>query len=236
MTDAGWKRILRIMDEAFEDYLSGMAALEKRVVVDLKRKLSDSKVLGGPLLEPSSPPERLASAARPRRARGRRPRSMVVFMALCATVAIARNAHAQNKCQGAKINAAGKKAACIAGLEAKRVSKGTPIDSGKLAKCQDKVSAAYAKLETKGNCNTTGDAGAIENKVDAFVADLVSALDVANTTTSTTLPMNCPGAPCASFGEGCTANGDCCSNNCELSGMPPFCGVAVVPGGCCQLT
>src|SRR6266705_2090565 len=37
-------------------------------------KLSDSKVVGRPHLEQSSPPERPASAARHRRARGRRPR------------------------------------------------------------------------------------------------------------------------------------------------------------------
>src|SRR6266404_3745502 len=43
--DADWKRILRIVDEAFADYLTGMATLRERVVVDLKRKLSDSKVL-----------------------------------------------------------------------------------------------------------------------------------------------------------------------------------------------
>ena len=46
----------------------------KRVVGDVKRKLSDRKVVGRPHLEQSSPPERPASAARHRRARGRRPR------------------------------------------------------------------------------------------------------------------------------------------------------------------
>jgi hypothetical protein len=161
-------------------------------------------------------------------------RATFMLVALFATVGVMGSADAQNKCQGAKIKDAAKKAACVAGLEAKRVSTGTPIDSDKLAKCQAKLSTAYGKLEGKGKCNTTGDAGAIEDKVDAFVADLVSALDVAPTTTSTTLPMNCPGPPCASFGGGCAANADCCSNNCELSGLPPFCGVAMVPGGCCQ--
>ena len=62
------------MDEAYADYLSGMAALRKRVVVDVKRKLTDSKVLDRPHLEQPLPRERLASTARHRRARGRRPR------------------------------------------------------------------------------------------------------------------------------------------------------------------
>jgi hypothetical protein len=48
ITDEGWQRILRIMDEAFEDYLTGMSTLRKRVVMDLKRKLSDTKVRDHP--------------------------------------------------------------------------------------------------------------------------------------------------------------------------------------------
>jgi len=58
------------MDEAFADYLKGMVALRKHVVDDMRRKLSDRQVLP----RPSSPPERPASGARHRRARGRRPR------------------------------------------------------------------------------------------------------------------------------------------------------------------
>jgi len=70
MTGADWQGILRTMDEAFADYLKGMVALRKHVVDDMRRKLSDRQVLP----RPSSPPERPASGARHRRARGRRPR------------------------------------------------------------------------------------------------------------------------------------------------------------------
>jgi hypothetical protein len=48
MTDERWRRILRIIDEVYADYLTGMAALGKRVVRDVKRKLSDGKVLDRP--------------------------------------------------------------------------------------------------------------------------------------------------------------------------------------------
>ena len=41
MTGADWQRILRIMDEVYADYLSGMVALRKRVVGDVRRKLND---------------------------------------------------------------------------------------------------------------------------------------------------------------------------------------------------
>ena len=63
MTDERWQRILRVMDEAFEDYLAGMASLRKRVVGDVKRKLSDGEVL-----------DRARRAARARAARARKAR------------------------------------------------------------------------------------------------------------------------------------------------------------------
>jgi hypothetical protein len=86
-------------------------------------------------------------------------------------------ASAQSKCQGSKIKDAGKKAACLAGLNAKLVAAGTgTLDPAKVAKCQAKVLTAYPKLEAKPGCNTTGDSTAIENKVDAFIDDLVTEL------------------------------------------------------------
>ena len=86
---------------------------------------------------------------------------------------------AANKCQGAKIKLAGKKAVCLLGLEAKAAAKGNflePLDPSKVATCQDKLSSGFGKLEAKGDCATTGDAGTIEGKVDAFVTDVSSEL------------------------------------------------------------
>jgi len=74
MTDERWQQILRVMDTAFADYLTGMVALRKRVVGDVKRKLSDGEVLDRPRRDQPLPRERPASAVRHRRARGRRPR------------------------------------------------------------------------------------------------------------------------------------------------------------------
>ena len=48
VTPERWQRIVRLMDETFEDYLAGMAALREHVVMDLRGKLSDSKVLDHP--------------------------------------------------------------------------------------------------------------------------------------------------------------------------------------------
>jgi len=52
--DERWQRILRIMDDAYADYLAGMAALRKRVVGDVKRKVREDSVLDHPR-EPSTP-------------------------------------------------------------------------------------------------------------------------------------------------------------------------------------
>src|SRR2546428_9230210 len=38
--DADWKRILRVIDEAYGDYVKEMAALRQQVVRDVKRRLS----------------------------------------------------------------------------------------------------------------------------------------------------------------------------------------------------
>src|SRR5262245_29890084 len=79
---------------------------------------------------------------------------------------------AQNKCAGEKIKAAGKKVSCKADLEAKEEGLFIPIDPAKLAKCESRFSATFARNEANGGCTTTGDAAAIEAKVDNFIVDL----------------------------------------------------------------
>ena len=122
----------------------------------------------------------------------------VVALAAGALFLVAGTASAQsamNKCQGSKIKDAGKKAACLAGLQAKVAGSGATLDPAKVAKCEAKVGVAYGKLEGKGGCGTTGDATAIENKVDAFVDDLVTELAVG------TLPNKCQGAKIKDAGK-----------------------------------
>src|SRR5438874_4011459 len=122
----------------------------------------------------------------------------VVALAAGALFLVAGTASAQsamNKCQGSKIKDAGKKAACLAGLQAKVAGSGATLDPAKVAKCEAKVGVAYGKLEGKGGCGTTGDATAIENKVDAFVDDLVTELAVGP------LPNKCQGAKIKDAGK-----------------------------------
>ena len=84
-----------------------------------------------------------------------------------------------NKCQALKIKAASTKTTCLLGLKAKAAATGNimePLDPNKFAKCVEKFSTAFSKLETKGGCVTSGDAGAIESKTDAFVDGIAGAL------------------------------------------------------------
>lgn len=94
------------------------------------------------------------------------------------------------KCGSAKLKAACKKAACKAGLEAKEASTGKPITQAQIDKCEANFAKVFSKVEAKGGCGTTGDANAIEAKVDAYVADLATELDVATGTN----PNKCEGA------------------------------------------
>lgn len=45
MATERWRQILRLMDEAYEDYVNGMVALRKRVIGDMRRKVKDSSAL-----------------------------------------------------------------------------------------------------------------------------------------------------------------------------------------------
>src|SRR2546426_4090696 len=74
----------------------------------------------------------------------------------------------QQKCASAKIKLAGKKAACLLGLDSKAEASATTADTTKVQGCKDKFSAAYAKLDLKGGCATIGDSGGIETKVDTL--------------------------------------------------------------------
>src|SRR5215831_3007395 len=113
----------------------------------------------------------------------------VVMVGAFAMIGVASGAHAQSKCTGAELKAAGKKASCKLGLVAKSISKNTPIDSTKLASCESKYTAAYNKGVTAGDCISTTDVNTIENKVNTFVNDVSTTI-----TTGGPLPSKCQGS------------------------------------------
>jgi hypothetical protein len=119
------------------------------------------------------------------------------LLVLTFVLASTEGALAQNKCAGAKIKASGKKVKCLLGLEAKEAKSGTAPDPAKVQKCRDKLASTFAKNEAKGGCPTTGDAQDVEDKVDAFVADVDSELGVG-------LPNGCQASKLKAAGKKAT--------------------------------
>ena len=92
-----------------------------------------------------------------------------------------------SKCQAAKLKAAGKKASCVLGVDAKGIAKDLPPDSAKHAACGTKMSASFTKAETKTDCGAAPGDSTIETKVDNFEADVLSEENPAGATTTTTM-------------------------------------------------
>jgi hypothetical protein len=105
--------------------------------------------------------------------------SVFTMMAVAAGPVYAGATPAQ-KCASAKIKLAGKKAACLLNLDAGEEAKAVTKDPLKVQKCKDKLSSAFVKTDGKGGCALTGDGQTIENKVDAFVADIDDDLSLCN--------------------------------------------------------
>jgi ELWxxDGT repeat protein len=101
---------------------------------------------------------------------------MSIFSALGLIALLAGSSHAASKCAAAKLKATGRKAYCLLKLDSKQTATGQIQDAVKVQKCRDKFSAAFVKADGGDDCVNTGDAAAIETKVDGFVGDAVSAL------------------------------------------------------------
>ncbi len=98
-----------------------------------------------------------------------------------------------NKCSAGKKKCISTKAVGLLKCHEKAETKGiSPNDKDCITKAQakfdggaDPTKGCFAKLEKKGGCPTTGDTGAVETRVDAFVTDVVARLDPGATTTTT---------------------------------------------------
>jgi endonuclease/exonuclease/phosphatase family metal-dependent hydrolase len=87
---------------------------------------------------------------------------------------------AADACKDAKAKAAGKKVASLLKTLGKNTRKTDPLKLAQdVSKAQSKLTKAFARAEEKGGCLTTGDAAAIEAKVDAFAVSATA--DLSNT-------------------------------------------------------
>jgi len=86
--------------------------------------------------------------------------------------ALARPTDAQ-KCEAAKLRAAGKSALCQAKVMAK-LALGRDSD---LAKCDASFAAAFEKAEAKGGCGTSDDASTVASRIDSTLVVVGGVLD-----------------------------------------------------------
>jgi cysteine-rich repeat protein len=83
----------------------------------------------------------------------------------------------RSRCATAKFRAAGRKTTSKTACHATAVMKAASPDPACLSKAEAKFSSSFAKADAQGfGCLTTGDAAAIEAKIDTLVADLVNDL------------------------------------------------------------
>ena len=90
------------------------------------------------------------------------------------------SAQTVNPCVGKKITCVAALASALDRCYATAAKKGRPLDPTCAQKAHDKFSGGkgcLAKAERKGGCLTTADAGTLAAAVEAFVGDLVAALD-----------------------------------------------------------
>ena len=147
---------------------------------------------------------------------------------------------AENDCAASKLRAAGRKCSCKLSCNATAARRGVSVPALCLQRCESAFASAFSRAEGRGSCTTGGDAGGIEAKVDAFVADV--AVDVqgsgttttttpgsttttsTTTTTTTTISPSC-GNGIAEGAEECDDGnlnpGDGCSPTCQLESLNP---------------
>jgi hypothetical protein len=94
-----------------------------------------------------------------------------------ALFASGQDAGASSQCGGGEVRAAAKKADGKLKCWARATDRGVAADGLCLGNAETKFSTAYTKAQTKIDCPATVAASTIEGKVDAFVADVVTAID-----------------------------------------------------------
>jgi len=78
------------------------------------------------------------------------------------------------QCAVAKIAAAGRRGTQDLTCRATAARRNSPVDASCVARAENRLATSYARAEQGGACLVTGDAGATETLVAAFVADVVA--------------------------------------------------------------
>jgi len=125
-----------------------------------------------------------------------------------------------SQCVQGIIDAAGKKAKDEASCNAKALQNGVPVDPACIQKATDAFTKAFAKAQTKGDCQTDFDEGSAEAAVDTFIANAVQA--IAGTSPG---PDVCFGKKLTAVGKKAQSIAKCFSTGAKKGVVPdPNCG------------
>ena len=161
--------------------------------------------------------------------------AVLIVLAVSAGVTHASATPAQ-KCAVAKQKAAAKKISAKLKCWQKAIASGAAsADPACLTAAETKFSLTIPKIEAKGGCVETGDAGVIEGAVDTCVDNIV-ALTPASMTTTTTTSSTTSTTMCVANGGTCTGNADCCTANCTSGSARPPARPARPPPPCASRT
>jgi len=138
-----------------------------------------------------------------------------------------------SECTAGKIRAAGKKGACLLRGYARQTRRGEPFSSDPA--CTAKFSTAFAALEARGGCSTTGDVAAVEGALDQATTIIHSAatgVPMCCTLGTTCLPFDVSTLPtCLELGAATVGSvGTVCDGLTGGCVSPP-----ANPGACCDL-
>lgn len=111
---------------------------------------------------------------------------LVLVMVLSVAWASANAADPGARCARAKQHAAAQEVMAEVKCYRKAEAKRQAVDANCLVQAQTRFASAFDAAEGRAGCVTTDDAGAIGDKVRAFVADVVAELPATTTTTSPT--------------------------------------------------
>jgi hypothetical protein len=104
--------------------------------------------------------------------------ALAVGTLLLASASAQAGVDPQDACKDSKAKTTGKKASALLKAYGKNIKKSDPVKlSSSVSKAQSKFTKGFVKAEGKGGCLTTGDSGAIELKVDAFVFDVIEEIN-----------------------------------------------------------
>jgi hypothetical protein len=124
-------------------------------------------------------------------------------------------------CTGAKLKAAAVKASAKLRCHAKATARSVPVDPECLAKAEQKFSAAWARILSKGGCLSTTDESLVESTVDACVEDVRAAIQPCGEVNGVCGGV-CPQfMNCFAIGVGCHGEPEPCRCHGSTTTCPP---------------